>query len=51
MKFLMNGLLIIGKINGQNFEITEDFGELNMFIFGEKADGVNKINKLLHEGK
>lgn len=51
MKFVMNGGLIIGTMDGANVEIAEEIGEENMFIFGERVDGVNKIRKQLYEGK
>ena len=51
MKFVMNGSLIIGTMDGANVEIAEEIGEKNMFIFGERVDGVNKIRKELWDGK
>ena len=42
MKFIMNGSIIIGTMDGANVEIAEEVGKDNMFIFG--AD-VNEINK------
>ena len=51
MKFVMNGGLIIGTMDGANVEIAEKIGEDNMFIFGELVDGVNKVRKELAEGK
>lgn len=50
MKFVMNGGLIIGTMDGANVEIAEEIGEDNMFIFGERVDGVNNVRKQLHEG-
>jgi len=51
MKFVMNGSLIIGTMDGANVEIAEEIGEKNMFIFGERVEGVNRIRKELYEGK
>merc|ERR1712039_249775 len=34
MKFVMNGGLIIGTMDGANIEIREECGEDTMFIFG-----------------
>lgn len=50
MKFVMNGSLIIGTMDGANVEIAEEIGEHNMFIFGERVEGVDKCRGKMHEG-
>lgn len=40
MKFVMNGGLIIGTMDGANVEIAEEIGSKNMFIFGANIDEV-----------
>ncbi|KAI9211490.1 hypothetical protein DS838_003635 [Geotrichum bryndzae] len=43
MKFVLNGGLIIGTVDGANIEITREIGENNIFLFGHLAENVEDL--------
>ena len=49
MKFMINGAVTIGTMDGANIEIHERVGDENIFIFGLLASEVDELNRRGYE--
>ena len=45
MKFMMNGALTVGTLDGANVEMHDVLGDENMFLFGLHADEVEHLKR------
>ena len=45
MKFMLNGALTIGTMDGANVEMSQEVGKDNMFIFGASSDEIMEWEK------
>jgi starch phosphorylase len=51
MKFILNGALTIGTLDGANVEIREEVGEDNFFLFGLKAHEIMEMHQTYNPRK